>query len=255
VPIDAVVFDWGGTLTAGATVVNLELIDVWRVSARHLDPSREDELTAAMVDAERRFWERTMTTHESGTLVELLRAASLAVGLDVTEALLDEAATQHLDAWTPHINHDAEAVPVLTELRRRGLRTALLSNTHWPRAFHERFLERDGLIDLLDVRLYSSELRHMKPHPSVFRQALSAIGVGDPRRAVFVGDRPMDDISGAQGVGMWTVLRPNPHVPGYAVTPDAEIDSLSELLDLLDEPGRFGGSRPDALRNAAPPTD
>ena len=228
-------FDWGGTLTAGSTIVNLELVDVWRVTARHLDPEREDDLTAALVEAERRFWERTVTTLESGTLAELLAAASREVGLDVTEALLEEAATRHLDTWTPHITHDPEAAEVLRELRDRGIRTALLSNTHWPRSFHEHFLERDGLVDLLDVRLYSSELRYMKPHPSVFLEALTLLGVADPASAVFVGDRPYDDISGAQRVGMRTVLRPNPYVPPYDVAPDAEISSLGDLFAAIAE--------------------
>lgn len=231
--LDAVVFDWGGTLTAGSTVVNFELADVWRLTAKHLDATREDELTEALLAAERRFWARTTTTLESGTLGDLLRAASADVGLDVTEALLEEAALRHLDAWTPHIEHDPEAADVLRELRDRGLRIALLSNTHWPRSFHEHFLERDGLVELIDARLYSSELRHMKPHPSVFLEALAAVGVTDPARAVFVGDRPYDDISGARAVGMHTVLRPNPYVPPYDVVPDAEIVGLSDLLVVI----------------------
>lgn len=227
--LDAVIFDWGGTLTAGATVVTLELVDVWRVTARHLDATREDELTAALAAAEQRFWARTHTTLESGTLADLLRDASAELGLDVTDALLAEAATQHLDAWTPHIEHDPDAVSVLEDLRARGLRIGLLSNTHWPRTFHEHFLERDGLVDLIDVRLYSSELSHMKPHPSVFAAALDALDVADPARAVFVGDRPYDDIFGAQRAGLRTVLRASPHVPPYDVVPDAVISTLVEL--------------------------
>lgn len=232
--MEAVVFDWGGTLTAGSTIVNFELEDVWRVSARHLAPDREAELTAALFAAERRFWENTLTSLESGTLADLLAAASQEVGLDVTDAVLEEAATHHLDAWTPHIGHDPDAAPVLQALKARGLRTALLSNTHWPRAFHEHFLERDGLVGLLDARLYSSELRYMKPHPSAFVAAMEEVGVTDPSRAVFVGDRPYDDISGAQGVGMRTVLRASPHVPPFEVVPDAVIDDLSGLLAAID---------------------
>src|SRR5438874_12802049 len=108
--LEAVVFDWGGTLTDGATIVTLELEDMWRARARRLDPTREDELTAALFEAERRFWEQTTTTLVSGTLADLLLAASRAVGLDVTDALLEEAATHHLDAWTSHIAHDRDAV-------------------------------------------------------------------------------------------------------------------------------------------------
>ncbi len=229
--IDAVIFDWGGTLS---DFVALELLDVWQTAAHHLDPAREDELTAALLAVEERFWARTTTTQESGTLADLLAEASRDLGLDVAEAVLEEAAVQHLDSWTPHIAHDADAVPVLTALRERGLAIGLLSNTHWPRAFHEEFLARDGLAELIDARLYSSELSHLKPHPSVFRAALDAVGVDDPARAVFVGDRPLDDIHGAQQVGMRAVLRPNPNVPAYDVVPDAEIAALPELIAFVD---------------------
>lgn len=229
--LDAVIFDWGGTLS---DFVALELLDVWRTAAHHLDPTREDELTTALSAVEERFWARTTTTQESGTLADLLAEASRDLGLDVAEAVLEEAAVQHLDSWTPHIVHDRDAVPVLSALRERGLAIGLLSNTHWPRAFHEEFLARDGLDGLIDARLYSSELSHLKPHPSVFHAALDAVGVADPSRAVFVGDRPLDDIHGAKQVGMRAVLRPNPHVPAHDVVPDAVISSLPELIALVD---------------------
>lgn len=229
------VFDWGGTLAEHAAV---ELADMWRLAARHLDPAREDELTATLCAVEAAMWERVTSTQESATLFELLAEASAASGLDVGEAVLEEAATHHLDSWTPHIRHDPDAAPVLAAVRERGMRTALLSNTHWPRAFHERFLARDGLVDLLDVRLYSSELPHLKPHPSVFLAALEAVGVDEPAAAVFVGDRPIDDVSGAKGVGMRAVRRWNARLPLAAqdgpVAPDATIEALPELLDLLD---------------------
>lgn len=179
-------------------------------------------------------WARTTTTQRSSRLLDLLMEASAALDLDVAEAVLEEAATSHLDAWTPHIRHDPDAVPTLTALRERGYKIGLLSNTHWPRAYHERFLERDGLIDLIDVRVYTSEIDWTKPHPAAFRAVLDALDVADPGACVFVGDRPYDDIRGAQQAGMRAVHRPNPALPAGAVTPDAVITSLPELLPLVD---------------------
>jgi len=223
--LDAVVFDWGGTLAEFAAI---ELADMWRLAAHHLDPAREDELTRQLCQAEADMWARVKTTQESSTLAQLIAAASAAVGLDVGEAVMEEAAVRHLDAWTPHVVHEPDAALVLEALRERGLRTALLSNTHWPRAFHERFLARDGLDVLLDARLYSSELRHLKPHPSVFLATLEAIGVDDPTTAVFVAKR----------VGMRAVHRRNPGLPEAdqhgPVTADATIDHLRELVPIVD---------------------
>ncbi len=132
------------------------------------------------------------------------------------------------------MRHDPEALPVLAALKERGMAIGLLSNTHWPRAFHEHFLERDGLAEVIDVRCYTSELDYTKPHPDAFGTVLAALGVPEAERVVFVGDRPYDDIFGAQSLGMRAVLRPNPLVPGYDVDPDAVIDRLPELLPTIE---------------------
>ncbi len=229
--VEAVIFDWGGTLSV---FVRSELVDAWRLAARHLSPEREDELTERLVEVEAAFWATTSSHQRSATLADLLAAATRELGLDVAEALLEEAALRHLDAWTEHIRHDPEAAATLAALRERGLRTGLLSNTHWPRAFHERFLERDGLAALIDARLYTSEMPYQKPHPDAFAAALEALGVDDPSHAVFVGDRPWDDVSGAKAAGLRAVLRPNPYVEHHPVEPDAVIERLPDLVELVD---------------------
>ena len=232
VVIEAVIFDWGGTLSEWAEIADME--DMWRLAARHLAPDREDDVCARLVEVENASWERVSRDQSSTTLGSLLAEASAALGLDVAEAVLEEAALHHLDSWTPHIRHDPDTIPVLEALRARGCRTGLLSNTHWPRSFHEHFLERDGLVSLLDVRCYTSEMKRTKPHPDAFQEVLDQLGGVAPDAAVFVGDRPYDDVWGAQSVGMRGVLRRGSNVPGYDVEPDAVIDSLRELLDLVE---------------------
>ena len=228
--VDAVVFDWGGTL---AIYAGIEMADMWRLAARHLAPDREEEVCAGLAAVEEASWARIAVDQRSTTLASLLATASAELGLDVAEAVLEEAALHHLDSWTPHVRHDPDAVPTLVALRRLGLRIGLLSNTHWPRAFHEHFLERDGLTSLIDVRCYTSELDYTKPHPEAFLAVLGQMGVTDPATAVFVGDRLYDDVFGARALGMRAVLRPNPLVPSYDVTPDASIASLPDLVELV----------------------
>ena len=231
--VEAVIFDWGGTLAEFAIV---EMEDMWRLAARQLasPATGERKIVAKLIAVERAFWERCSTHQRAGTLADLLAEAAAELGVDVAEAVLEQAAVGYLDAWTPHIRHDPDAAPTLAALRDRGLRIGLLSNTHWPRSFHEHFLERDGLAELIDERLYTCEMEFMKPHPSAFGAVLDALGLDDPARAVFVGDRPFDDVHGARQAGMRAVLRPNGEVPQYDVEPDAVIKQLSELLDVID---------------------
>ena len=82
----------------------------------------------------------------------------------------------------------ATSVALLESLRKRGLRTGLVSNATDPGWLLRADLERQGLARLLDAVAFSSELGKRKPHPAIYEAALSELGVA-PDRALFVGDR------------------------------------------------------------------
>jgi putative hydrolase of the HAD superfamily len=228
--IDAVLFDWAGTLTPYHDV---DVMRAWTAAAEVLAPDRVEEVALALMSAERESWPERRTTLLSTTTEELLRSGSLAAGVSADAPALAHAAKAFRGEWSPHLAARSDARAVLTALRERALRTGLLSNTHWPREWHEDALALDGLGDLLDVRLYSSELTHMKPHRVVFEALLGAVGT-TAERAVFVGDRLHDDISGAKAAGMRTVWVRNDRVPHHDVVPDATIEVLSELVEVID---------------------
>ena len=224
--VEAVLFDWGGTLSQ---YVPVDLLDMWRAAARVLVPDDPEPVAAALLEAETHWWQTAVAAGDrSGTTEQLVRSVARETHLDVAAAL-----RAYHDAWEVTVRHDPAAAPVLTALRERGIRTGLLSNTHWPRALHERWLADAGLLDLLDVRLYTSDMTHMKPHPEAFRALLSAVGV-PAERAVFVGDRLRDDIGGAAGVGMRTVHMTGRPVEPWDAVPDAELVTLDGLVELVD---------------------
>ncbi len=224
--IQAVLFDWGGTLSQHVPV---DLLDMWRAAARVLAPDDVEPVAAALLAAETHWWQTSVAAGDrSGTTEQLVRSVARETHLDVAGAL-----RAYHDAWEVTVVHDPAAVPVLTALRERGIRTGLLSNTHWPRALHERWLADAGLLDLLDVRLYTSDMGHMKPHAEAFRALLSAVGVAG-QRAVFVGDRLRDDVSGAAAVGMRTVHMTGRPVEDWDAVPDAELVTLHGLVELVD---------------------
>jgi putative hydrolase of the HAD superfamily len=224
VAIRAVIFDWGGTLTPWHTFDQEAL---WReVCAQHF-PERADTLAAALWAAESGLWQPAGDERASATLDHVFERA----GFTPTEAFLDS----YFEAWDQHTFTDPEAPPLLRDLRQRGLRVGVLSNTMWPRRAHERVFARDHLLDLIDGAVYSSEIPWTKPHPEAFRAAMAAVGVDDPAACVFVGDRPWDDVHGAKSVGMRAVLLRNSDVPAFeSAVPDAVIGRLSELTGHLD---------------------
>ena len=124
---------------------------------------------------------------------------------------------------------------LLRDLRAREIKVGVLSNTLWPRARHEQIFARDGVLDLIDGAVYSSELGTTKPHQAAFRAAMDAVGAADPGGCVFVGDRLYDDIYGAQSAGMRAVHVPHSTVPRFdGATPDAVIQQLAEIATVID---------------------
>ncbi|GAA1524500.1 hypothetical protein GCM10009788_30350 [Nocardioides humi] len=114
----------------------------------------------------------------------------------------------------------------------------MLSNTIWPRAWHRGFFERDGVLDLIDGDVYTSEVPWTKPSPQAFRAAMDAVGVADPAACVYVGDRLFDDVWGAHGAGMRAIHVPHSTIPadqhGHTEgRPDAVARRLADLPELL----------------------
>ena len=99
----------------------------------------------------------------------------------------------------------------------RDSRRSLASNTIWPRAFHEGIFERDGVLDLVDGDVYTSEIPWTKPSPHAFEAAMSAVGATDPSRCVYVGDRLFDDIWGAHQAGLRAIHVPHSVIPAEQV--------------------------------------
>ena len=232
--IDAVIFDWGGTLTPWHSV---DLRAQWHAYSQVYDPAAASGLAARLLAAETQLWSRQRdTAGEQGT--GHLDHVFDAVGIDRTSALHAEAIAAYLQFWEPHTYADPDALPLLTKLRAAGFRIGVLSNTLWPREHHERVFARDGLFHLIDGAVYTSETPWGKPHLEAFGAALAAVGVPDPSRAVFVGDRIWDDIHGAQQAGMRAILMPHSRFPAdqlvqIEVTPDAVVERLGDVLDVV----------------------
>jgi len=219
--LQAVIFDWGGTLTPWHVI---DPYQCW------LAVTGDQSSAQAIRSAEAEVWQRVRHEHRSGTLAEILELAELSL----TEAELD----RYYRWWDEHSYTDPEVPALFEALRERGLRVGILSNTTWPQDQHARIFVRDEVDHLIDGAVYSSEIPWAKPHPEAFRAALDAVGVTDPSQAVYVGDRLFEDVYGANQVGMHAVYLPHSVIPadqlGVDGTPDATIQRLGELVAVID---------------------
>jgi HAD superfamily hydrolase (TIGR01549 family) len=120
------------------------------------------------------------------------------------------------DGWLAY----ADALPVLGDLRERGLRIGAVSNV----GFDLRpVLEGLGLLALLGAVVLSYEVGAVKPDPGIFRAACAALDVA-PEETLMVGDHEEAD-GGAGAVGMRTLILP--------MTPPGGVHGLTAVLDAL----------------------
>ena len=135
---------------------------------------------------------------------------------------------------------------VLTEIRRRGLRTGLISNTgRTPGYALREILKRLDLAPMIDAMVFSNEQGYCKPEPFIFEQLRRSVGV-QYDEMVFVGDNLYVDVLGAKRCGMRGVhfvpevrgTAVAPHVEHEPVEADGTIVRLRELVTWLDEHGQ-----------------
>ena len=120
--------------------------------------------------------------------------------------------------------------PALSELKRRGITTGLISNM--PHKM-EPMLQKLGLADLLDFAVTPLDANgENKPAAPIFLEALRRAGA-EPGEAIHVGDEHFSDGKGATAVGITAVIIDRhdlfPSLEGYH-----RIVSLKELPPLLD---------------------
>lgn len=236
--IDCILFDMGNTLIdfepePFASLHRAALGRVHRAIDSSLDPD-------AFVDAFASIWAELERSHRpAGRQPHLGDAFDRlldAIGTPADPATVTRMEDAHFGLFRERIRLYPEVPALLAACRARGLKLALVSNTIWRSADHRADLARFGIAGAFDHEVYSRDFGWMKPHPSIFRDALDAVGV-PPERAVMIGDRLSIDIAGARALGCRTVLRRHRHTwegRDPACVPDIEVDDLSDLLERLD---------------------
>jgi putative hydrolase of the HAD superfamily len=227
VPVEAVIFDWGGTLTPWRTI---DAYEEWGSLARIARPDRVEETTRELMQAASEVWTRSRDEHRSSTVEEVCLLAGLPYDADHWRG--------YRDFWEHATLLDPDVPELFETLRSDGVRVGVLSNTIWPRSWHEEIFARDAIDHLIDGAVYTSSIEWTKPAPQAFQAAMGAVGATDPAACVFVGDRLFDDIYGAHNAGMKAVHLPHSAIPAEQIghtlgEPDAVIQRLAELPDVI----------------------
>ncbi|WP_347351843.1 HAD family hydrolase [Intrasporangium sp.] len=231
-PVRAVLFDWGGTITPWHEV---DLRAQWTAFADGVGTlaCARDDLAGRLYAAEDAAWERGRSLGVSARLPEILESCGLPPGHPLTQA----GTAAYRAFWEPHtITHPAVA-PLWEALHTQGLRVGVVSNTIWDRTYHRSIFERDGVLDLIDAEVYSSETPWVKPRAEIFAHAAQTCGV-TPQECVFVGDRSYEDVHGPQQVGMRAIWVPHSRIPveqqvSHEASPDAVAHELPDVAAIV----------------------
>lgn len=214
-PIEAVVFDWDGTLMDSKQAL---LASYHETTTEVL--GRAFPVEPADVDQ----------------IIQLRAQESFAIIADGDAGLATRLAEVFHGAYKRNQEH-TEPFPgtleALAGLRELGVRVGVATSK--ARIRMELEAERTGIGELVEISITGDEVALAKPDPECVREAIERLGV-DPARTLYVGDGP-NDIRAARGAGAIAVGVSYGFHPDElrAERPDHVIDHPSELLEIVRE--------------------
>ena len=249
--LEAILFDLGGTLleyTGG--------YDSWPelegpgFEAAHIYLSSNGialpplvEFKAAGFDILPKRWQMATTGKRNLTVASLL-ADVLKISEDVlpSDGLMQEAASRYQAAVCAGVVPMPLSYETVEALKKEGYKLGLVSNTMFNGSMHIADMRRFQLDTFFDSMVFSADVNKWKPDPAPFQHVLEDLGIL-VENALFVGDDPAADVAGGKRTGLYTVHYLSSHrfssPDGYR--PDATIDSLSELLAIVDRLNALSG--------------
>lgn len=218
--VRAVVFDLWQTLAVWPEEKSGALRRAWS-EAVGVPAERIDELW---------YGDQLYRLRETGPVAPAIEALHEALGVkgDV-EALVARRLELTREALVPVPG----AVSTLGALRRRGIRTGLVSNCTEEVAL---VWEETPFAGLFDATVFSATAGCLKPDPEIYDLALRELDIA-ASEALFVGDGANDELRGAGDVGMTAVLvledGREPAWPGVRGWSGLRVISIPQVLDLV----------------------
>jgi FMN hydrolase / 5-amino-6-(5-phospho-D-ribitylamino)uracil phosphatase len=168
--------------------------------------------------------------YEDEIFIRYTRRIIEGMGGRAADEILDACAAEIYVEWARchHFHLYDDVAGVMRELAAQDIKVGLISNSH--RSLEE-FQQHFRLGAVIAAAVSSAEHGYLKPHPSIFHEALQRAGVRADA-SVMVGDSVAHDVEGARGVGMRPVLlhRAGGSAPAVDVP---VIRTLAELPALL----------------------
>jgi putative hydrolase of the HAD superfamily len=126
------------------------------------------------------------------------------LSVEALRALEEELSV--LVAMYPPLLIEEDLTQTIRELRARGYKIALISNTGFIDGRHMLVaFEKVGIRDLLDYIIFSNEIDICKPHKRIFAELISQAHV-QPYEVLHIGDNWIADVEGSTAAEMQAAL-------------------------------------------------
>lgn len=237
----AILFDWGETLVSIPGMIHSADRHLACLERLYSEPHEDSAISLAQrcgipwetfrqsyLDAARGQMARSAQSLREHSFEDRFHDAFRLAGVAAAPAGREVAAL--VARFGDHIVDDASAVEgaleAVTALAQR-YRLGVVSN--YPNApLVGRTLERFGMLGFFSVVVVSGEFGWLKPHPSVFHEALRRLDVR-AERTLFVGDDLRNDVKGPKALGLRTAW----FAPGCERANDPDIDvQVADLREL-----------------------
>jgi putative hydrolase of the HAD superfamily len=235
-PLRAVTFDCWGTL-----IYERETHSAYAVRSSALRRSAEAAGAVVADGCERaaldRAWHRHWSLWYEGIASGPREIADWALAeLGVSEATIAEELAREFSeaALASEVVPLAGAATTLDRIAAAGLRRGLICDTGFtPGTIVRQLLAGAGLLQFLEVLVFSDEVGVPKPHAKGFHTALEALAV-PARAALHVGDVRRTDVAGARAAGMRSI-RISDHHDDRSDHPEADhvVESHAQLRKIL----------------------
>jgi putative hydrolase of the HAD superfamily len=233
--VDGVLFDYGRTLVTFTPYPTEDLLSVIREFRPRIEQAlgvRAPEAESILRDVLQPLEEYVSSLSEDEVeYLDVYRESWQRAGMRLPDALLHEILDAEQRCWDRAVRVDPDASPLLSWLGEHGVKRGVCSNAPFPPGMMRRQMDSNGIADMVDAIVFSSEVGRRKPAAEIYLAALDAMATR-PDRTLFVGDRVREDYEGPVALGMRAVI-----VTAHADEQPPEgvptIRSLAELPSLL----------------------
>ena len=224
---DAIIFDLFGTL-----VDNTEFLDFSRSEYNRTLSNVAAALSIPEPDL-LRLWSETVHERDAGffsTMEDYFQHICREIGVKADARQIARAVDLRLEYLLGVLAPRNYTVETLTQLKASGYKIGLISDCSsevpilWPKT---------PFAPLLDVAIFSCEVKLTKPDPRIYRMVCERLEV-EPGRCLYVGDGGSGELTGAVEFGMEPVLIRAPYDTVNGHREDWEGTRISELKQVLD---------------------